>query len=108
MQLIILFIIKVIGRMRNNPITIGGCLLLMSFILLVFILKGFNFWYGLIFFLIYIGAVLVLVFYLICVRSKPMNFKFKLTYFVVFCFVSLVFLFYKRETLTFFFNEKQK
>lgn len=71
----VFLLINILGGVTKNPLVIRFSLILMSFYLLFLLMTLFHFWYRLIFFLIYVGAILVLVFYVVCVNSKPINTK---------------------------------
>nr|WLN31321.1 NADH dehydrogenase subunit 6 [Vorticeros sp. n. MW-2019] len=82
------FFINLFASVTFNPLVICVSLLFLSLSIVWVLLINYNLWYGLVFFLIYVGAVLVLVFYLVCVNSNPINFSF--SYVTVFFLLSLL------------------
>lgn len=82
--------LKILARATKKPLIIGFSLILMSFYLLTLLMGLFNFWYRLIFFLIYVGAVLVLVFYIVCVNAKPIKYRLRVFYLFLGGFLFLI------------------
>lgn len=73
-----------------------GLLLLFFCFLIFFLLSLISLtWYGLLFFLIYVGGLLVLFFYVFSVKSNPGNFNFSSNLFFVLFFIIIFFFFFR-------------
>jgi len=80
--------------LRKSPILVGFSLLSLSFFVFLLVVTKYKLWYGLIFFLVYVGAVLVLVFYVVCLRSNPITNTLKASFIIVrFFLIFIVWLF---------------
>lgn len=92
---VFVFCLNIICGIRNKPIMVGFSLLGLSFCVFLLIVTKYKLWYGLIFFLIYVGAVLVLVFYVVCLSANPIKNVFKAGQFIfglVFILIALFFI----------------
>lgn len=98
---------SLIVAQKSGRALFTGLLLLLFCFLIFFLLSFINLtWYGLLFFLIYVGGLLVLFFYVFSIKSNPGNFNFRFgLLFIISIFILFFFIFRVYTSLDFSFRK---